>query len=1265
LANNTTYWISVTTGVKSSGEDSLAAAYGSSTTSQFTTAAIAIVPTVSSQTPAVGATGVAITVQPTVVFSTAMDAATITTSTVQLMQGTTAVPESVSLGGDGVTATITPSSSLANNTTYWISVTTGVKSSGEDSLAAAYGSSTTSQFTTLSVAPTITTISPNSGSVEGGTPVTITGTGFVSGATVTIDGNAPTSVVVVNPTTITAVTPPGTDLNNANDVIVTNPNGQASNTTVTFNFTSSLTVNIVGNGTVTPSISIGSGNVTTNTYNSWTTSVKLTAAAATGYTFTGWSGNLSGTTNPATIVMSNDMTVTATFHMLPLVSTGSATVSANAVTLNGNLTNLEGATGAQVAFEWGLGTDYGSITTIQSVTVTGSFTASITGIAAGTTFHYRALAIGSGTGYGIGYGTDAQFTTPTATANPTGSWNPSWTQRSAVTITGTGTALTNYQISLSVPWKANMEANFGDVRFVASDNATVLNYWMTNEVASTSATFWVEVPTIAASGTTTIYMYYGNPSAVTTSNIHTTFIFGDDFADPTYTADHIDPFIGGASTQGVVIGTDGSPEYEMQGDNTKTDNDNRDEPIAQISNTDGSLMQFPENYIAEDDVESSVPYGNVFFNARYLNVSNKYEQLLDFQYHQVVENKVVNDTWTELASAYIGPTTPATNTWYDFEAEVSAGASDGTVLQTFVNGVQEIPNLTDSSLTYNGLAFLNFSVDEPFQAAFRDVTVRQYAAVVPQVSLGGPGPIITTISPTSGTTVGGTSITITGSNFTGATAVQFGNTNASSFTINSATQITATSPAGTAGIVDVTVITPTGISATSSADQFTYTVPAATISSFTPTSGTVGALVTITGTNFNVVTAVTFGGTSATTYTIISNTSITAVVPGAAATGTISVTTPSGTAISTGTFSIIPTVTGISPIGGATTGGFPVTITGTGFAAVGVTVKIGNNTATNVSVTNSTTITATAPGGTAGLQDVVVTNPDSLAGTLKGSFTYTTVTVVSGGGGGGAISGPSTVAGVTNFPSAVNAQGVLNQSVDAWSNDNNVLVYIPAGATILSSSGASVNQISITQMTTPPTVPAGAGIIGLAYDFEPSGTTFTPAATIRFSYNPASVPSGVSPSSLQIAYYNTSTSSWVTLTTTEVDTTNHFIYAQISHFTSYALTYGNVAVTAAPTTTTATTTTPTTTPTTTTATTTTTTTTTTALTTTPTTTTTVAQLTTTISTAATTPITSSSNTTTTGAKTNSSIPVWIFIIVGVVVILIIIVILMASRRRTS
>ena len=51
---------------------------------------------------------------------------------------------------------------------------------------------------------------------------------------------------------------------------------------------------------------------------------------------------------------------------------------------------------------------------------------------------------------------------------------------------------------------------------------------------------------------------------------------------------------------------------------------------------------------------------------------------------------------------------------------------------------------------------------------------------------------------------GGTSVVITGTGFTGATAVKFGSTVASSYTVNSATQITATSPAGSAGTVDIT-----------------------------------------------------------------------------------------------------------------------------------------------------------------------------------------------------------------------------------------------------------------------------------------------------------------------------------------------------------------------------------------------------------------------------------------------------------------------------
>ncbi len=83
-------------------------------------------------------------------------------------------------------------------------------------------------------------------------------------------------------------------------------------------------------------------------------------------------------------------------------------------------------------------------------------------------------------------------------------------------------------------------------------------------------------------------------------------------------------------------------------------------------------------------------------------------------------------------------------------------------------------------------------------------------------------PTITGISPSSGSTAGNTTVTITGTNLTGATAVKFGGTNAASYTVNSATQITAASPAGTAGTVDITVTTAGGTSAASDGSKFTY-----------------------------------------------------------------------------------------------------------------------------------------------------------------------------------------------------------------------------------------------------------------------------------------------------------------------------------------------------------------------------------------------------------------------------------------------------------
>jgi hypothetical protein len=89
----------------------------------------------------------------------------------------------------------------------------------------------------------------------------------------------------------------------------------------------------------------------------------------------------------------------------------------------------------------------------------------------------------------------------------------------------------------------------------------------------------------------------------------------------------------------------------------------------------------------------------------------------------------------------------------------------------------------------------------------------------------GPRPSVGAVKPTSGSSDGGTTVTIEGENLTGATAVRFATKDASSFTVASPKSIEAVSPAGT-GTVDITVETPAGISALSSADQFTYTVKA-------------------------------------------------------------------------------------------------------------------------------------------------------------------------------------------------------------------------------------------------------------------------------------------------------------------------------------------------------------------------------------------------------------------------------------------------------
>ena len=182
-------------------------------------------------------------------------------------------------------------------------------------------------------------------------------------------------------------------------------------------------------------------------------------------------------------------------------------------------------------------------------------------------------------------------------------------------------------------------------------------------------------------------------------------------------------------------------------------------------------------------------------------------------------------------------------------------------------------------------------------------------------------PTITAVNPNSGSQAGGTSVTITGTNFTGATAVFFGSMAATSFTVNSNTQITAIDPAETARTVDITVTGPLGTSAQSASDQFTYASIAVT--GVNPNTGPAagGTSVIITGVGFTGATAVNFGAANATTYTVDSDTQVTATSPAGAGVVDVTVTTPvDGTSAASSadqfTYVTAPIVTGVNPNSG-------------------------------------------------------------------------------------------------------------------------------------------------------------------------------------------------------------------------------------------------------------------------------------------------------------------------------------------------------------
>jgi hypothetical protein len=134
-------------------------------------------------------------------------------------------------------------------------------------------------------------------------------------------------------------------------------------------------------------------------------------------------------------------------------------------------------------------------------------------------------------------GNNTVSTAVTVTVNISGGTDPGlagYTYRKPVSITNANSALSDYQVQLNLDTASlitggKMKSDCGDMRFSA-DGATQLSYWIESGCNTANTIVWVKIPSLA-SGNTTIYLYYGNPSMVSASNGNATFRLFDDFND--------------------------------------------------------------------------------------------------------------------------------------------------------------------------------------------------------------------------------------------------------------------------------------------------------------------------------------------------------------------------------------------------------------------------------------------------------------------------------------------------------------------------------------------------------------------------------------------------------------------------------------------------------------------------------------------------------------------------------------------------------------
>jgi hypothetical protein len=529
-----------------------------------------------------------------------------------------------------------------------------------------------------------------------------------------------------------------------------------------------LTMSFSGGGTTDPAVGA-------HTYDAGQV-VSIAPTPAYGYYFAGWSGDVADNTSATTTVtMNGNKTVMANFttsvppNILTVTTSGATNVSGSSAGLNGYLASLAGAPSVQVSFQWGLTESYGNETTAQAMIVTGAFYFDLGGLTPGTTYCYRAKAVGNGrTAYGAksGFTTGAWSVMSSGTTDSLqGIWGSSSTDVFAVGTSGTilhynGSTWSSMTSGTTNALNGVWGSSPSDV-FAVGSNGAILHYngsWspMTSGITNELRGVWgSSASDVFAVGTSGIILHYNGSawSALTSGTTNNLYgVWGSSASDVFAVGGYYDGFSGGVY-HGIILHYNGSTW------STLTSN-----PGSQLNGVWGS---------SASDV-FAVGYGGTILH---------YD----------------GSSWSALSSAggYL------CGVWGSSASDVFAVGWNGTI---HYNG--SIWSAMSSGTTDYLLGVWGSSATDVF-AVGKAGTMLHYGRVGESASAA-----ITTVNPNQGTRGQPLSLTVTGTNLAGATVVSFGSgITVNAFTVDSSTQITVSITIGASaslGSRDVSIITPSG-----------------------------------------------------------------------------------------------------------------------------------------------------------------------------------------------------------------------------------------------------------------------------------------------------------------------------------------------------------------------------------------------------------------------------------------------------------------------